>query len=123
MKRLFKHKCLGLLLGMMLLISSILSGCIMPIEDDSQSSVSNNSYESVQEENQIEKAHTYLAEELDFPNYYGRNLDALYDCLTDLRDVRIKLDLNGSDNEYLERILQVFEDAAEENEGINVYII
>ena len=95
----------------------------MPIEDDSQSSVSNNSYESVQEENQIEKAHTYLAEELDFPNYYGRNLDALYDCLTDLRDVRIKLDLNGSDNEYLERILQVFEDAAEENEGINVYII
>ena len=72
---------------------------------------------------EVEKAHTYLAEELDFPNYYGRNLDALYDCLTDLRDVRIKLDLNGSDNEYLERILQVFEDAAEENEGINVYII
>lgn len=72
---------------------------------------------------EAEKAHTYLAEELDFPNCYGRNLDALYDCLTDLRDVRIKIDLNGSDNEYLERILQVFEDAAEENEGINVYII
>ena len=107
-KRLFKHKCLGLLLGMMILISSILSGCIIPIEDDSQSSVSNNSYESVQEENQIEE---------------HEELDALYDCLTDLRDVRIKIDLNGSDNEYLERILQVFEDAAEENEGINVYII
>ena len=95
----------------------------MPIEDDSQSSVSNNSYESVQEENQIEKAHTYLAEELDFPNYYGRNLDALYDCLTDLRNIRIKIDVDGTDNECLDRILQVFEDAAEENEEINVYII
>lgn len=53
MKRLFKHKCLGLLLSMILLISSILSGCVMPIEDDAQDYVSNNSYESVQEENQV----------------------------------------------------------------------
>lgn len=70
-----------------------------------------------------EKAHTYLAEELDFPDYYGRNLDALYDCLTDLRDVRIKIDVNGNEYEYLTRILQVFEDAAEDNEDIAVYII
>lgn len=72
---------------------------------------------------EVEKAHTYLAEELDFPDYYGRNLDALYDCLTDLRDIRIKIDVDGTDNECLDRILQVFEDAAEENEEINVYII
>ena len=70
-KRLFKHKCLGLLLGMMLLISSILSGCIMPMEDDSQSSISNNSYESVQEENQIEEH-----EELDAQD--GINEDGTY---------------------------------------------
>ena len=30
---------------------------------------------------------------------------------------------HGTDNECLDRILQVFEDAAEENEEINVYII
>ena len=72
---------------------------------------------------EVEKAHTYLAEELDFPDYYGRILDALYDCLTDLRDIRIKIDVDGTDNECLDRILQVFEDAAEENEEINVYII
>lgn len=70
-----------------------------------------------------ERAHIYLAEELDFPDYYGRNLDALYDCLTDLRNVRIKIDVDGNENAYLTRILQVFEDAAEDNEDIEVYII
>lgn len=28
-------------------------------------------------------AHTYLAQQLNFPDYYGRNLDALYDLLTE----------------------------------------
>ena len=56
MKRLFKHKCLGLLLSMILLISSILSGCIMPLEDDAQEYTSSNSYESVQVDNQIEES-------------------------------------------------------------------
>ena len=27
--------------------------------------------------------HDYLAARLDLPDWYGRNLDALYDCLTD----------------------------------------
>ena len=30
------------------------------------------------------EVHAFLARELDFPEYYGRNLDALYDCLMDL---------------------------------------
>lgn len=70
-----------------------------------------------------ESAHSYLAEELDFPEYYGRNLDALYDCLTDLRDIKIKIEVNGNENAYLIHILQVFEDASEENDDIEVYII
>jgi len=28
--------------------------------------------------------HDYLKEVFDFPDYYGKNLDALYDCLTDI---------------------------------------
>ncbi len=28
--------------------------------------------------------HDYLAEKMGFPDYYGHNLDALYDCLTDI---------------------------------------
>ena len=30
------------------------------------------------------QVHELLARELDFPTWYGANLDALYDCLTDV---------------------------------------
>ena len=30
--------------------------------------------------------HEYIAEKLGFPEYYGKNLDALYDCLTDISE-------------------------------------
>ncbi len=43
----------------------------------------------------VEQTHEYLAKTLRLPPYYGRNLDALHDCLTDLsRDVWIVL-ING----------------------------
>lgn len=32
-----------------------------------------------------EQLHELLAEALSFPSYYGHNLDALFDCLTDIR--------------------------------------
>ena len=38
-----------------------------------------------------EKAHTHMAEAMGFPAYYGANLDALYDCLTDLTEVTVFL--------------------------------
>lgn len=31
-----------------------------------------------------EEVHDYIAKGLDFPDYYGKNLDALHDCLTDI---------------------------------------
>lgn len=39
--------------------------------------------ESIREKAQL---HAALAEALSFPEWYGNNLDALYDCLTDLED-------------------------------------
>ena len=30
--------------------------------------------------------HEIIARELNFPGWYGKNLDALYDCLVDLRE-------------------------------------
>jgi len=31
-----------------------------------------------------EDLHEHIARELDFPEYYGRNLDALFDCLSEI---------------------------------------
>ena len=33
-----------------------------------------------------EQLHDTLSEQLALPAYYGRNLDALFDCLTDIRE-------------------------------------
>ena len=37
------------------------------------------------------ETHLYLKEMLDFPEYYGMNLDALYDCASTLKDVEVHL--------------------------------
>lgn len=39
-------------------------------------------------------AHIYLQEQFGFPEWYGRNLDALYDCLTEYPPCRVVL-ING----------------------------
>lgn len=45
----------------------------------------------------MEDVHTAFADALELPDYYGRNLDALYDCLTDLAEpAEVQLcDLDG----------------------------
>lgn len=57
--------------------------------------------------------HAALAEALDFPDWYGGNLDALYDCLTDLDDP-VQLRLTGWDTlpHWREGFAAVFADAA-----------
>ena len=73
--------------------------------------------------------HEYIADKLEFPEYYGKNLDALYDCLTDiaqptaigifepapdLRDVDMDLML------YIEKVKDTFNDAEKANPDIAV---
>ena len=41
-------------------------------------------------------AHTYLQEALELPDYYGKNLDALYDLLTSLPET-VEIDLAYKD--------------------------
>ena len=71
----------------------------------------------------VKGAHRYIEREMDFPGYYGRNLDALYDCLTDISEqVKVKIIncdmLDHTDNS----IVNVFWDAAEENELLEVEV-
>ena len=61
-------------------------------------------------------AHPYLKEMLDFPDYYGENLDALEDCLTDLDERMIRITKADSETDFLKKILKVFEMASKNGE-------
>ena len=66
------------------------------------------------------KLHKTLAKELGFPDYYGSNLDALYDCLTDLHEevqltVRHCASLEERLNYTARGFTRVLTDAAREN--------
>lgn len=60
------------------------------------------------------QAHDYLAEVFDFPEYYGRNLDALYDCLGEMKEVEIEIVNSELAFGYYEKVLRVFKGAATE---------
>lgn len=68
--------------------------------------------------------HRVMALELEFPEWYGGNLDALYDCLTDL-DMHVVLTLRGLDahGEYGRAFQETLEDAARENPMLNFEFI
>lgn len=68
--------------------------------------------------------HEKLAEQLGFPEHYGRNLDALWDCLTEPTGEERILTLSAVPDfsrgepglrEYFSELLQVLEEAAKEN--------
>lgn len=74
-----------------------------------------------------EKAHIYLKQVLRLPSYYGNNLDALYDCLTDIHEEQtIIIPKEIISPRYLgnygKRMLRVFEEAAEENKNLQIII-
>ena len=66
--------------------------------------------------------HDVLIRELDLPEWYGRNLDALHDCLTQLQDVELVL-IGFPDEGYLARVRRVIVDAAWSNERIVLKIV
>ena len=71
--------------------------------------------------------HHKLAEALNFPDYYGKNLDALFDCLTEYRKDR-ELILNNWHHleyalkDYSGKALYVFHEACLENSHLTVTI-
>ena len=70
-------------------------------------------------------AHDYLKEIMDFPVYYGRNLDALYDCLCEMGDCVIHLQYEQETHlagTYGERIMEVLQEAAFENPALKLCI-
>ncbi|MBQ1894686.1 MAG: barstar family protein [Clostridiales bacterium] len=72
------------------------------------------------------EVHSLLDRTLDLPSYYGRNLDALHDCLTEIgsskEPVRVRLvgmDKAGDNmSRYMTGVRKVFEDSERENPGL-----
>lgn len=55
-------------------------------------------------------AHEYLKKVFGFPEYYGKNLDALYDCLSEMSNLHIHIIHVEEAGDYYEKVLSVFED-------------
>lgn len=72
--------------------------------------------------------HQYLAQKFRFPDYYGNNLDALYDLLSVYHDDDIlhiviiyleeMLELSG---QYGQSLMNTFQDVALQNDRIRLY--
>ena len=63
-------------------------------------------------------AHAYLQAQFGFPDHYGKNLDALYDCLMELSDRQILLQNPAAlcaMGEYGAALLETLQDAARDN--------
>ncbi len=74
----------------------------------------------------INDFHLYLKETLGFPEYYGMNLDALWDMLTGWVDLPLTIEwknFESSENNLGEdafRILDVFKEAEQEIDGFKL---
>lgn len=69
--------------------------------------------------------HKYLHTALALPEYYGANLDALYDCLTEMSEsTELVVPKKVADEAYLgwygQQFLQMLEDAAAANEALQI---
>ena len=69
--------------------------------------------------------HKYLHTALALPEYYGANLDALYDCLTEIAEpTELVVPKTVADEAYLgwygQQFLQMLEDAKTANDALRI---
>ena len=72
-----------------------------------------------------EKMHEYFAKKFDLPEYYGRNLDALFDCLCEINEpTLIKLkNKNFLDSGTKESLTRLFRDICKENDLVKFELV
>ncbi len=65
--------------------------------------------------------HEQIAMEFEFPNHYGKNLDALFDCLSTISTPTAVVAIIDPENEYHQKLKTVMDDAQEENIKFGVF--
>ena len=72
-----------------------------------------------------EKMHDYLAKKFDLPEHYGRNLDALFDCLCEINEPML-IKLKNEDvlqGDTKESLVTLFLDVCAENELVKFELV
>ena len=72
-----------------------------------------------------EKMHDYLAKKFDLPEYYGKNLDALFDCLCEINEPTL-IKLKNEDalqGDTKESLVALFYDVCAENELVKFELV
>lgn len=59
----------------------------------------------------IKEFHLWLKKECNFPDYYGCNLDALYDCLTEDPGFEFEYEYSLKYVDYLEDLIDTIQDS------------
>ena len=73
--------------------------------------------------NSIQEIHQIIKDELDFPDYYGMNWDACWDCLTDMVGDPIHIEVIGMEmvqkkfSHCAQIMIEVFKDLKHWNNG------
>ncbi|RED75252.1 MULTISPECIES: barstar family protein [Cohnella] len=77
------------------------------------------------EADRCEDVHEWLQEELGLPEWYGRNLDALWDCVTGYlpKPLQIRWFVDSEREERYSAIIELFQDAADEDEEIGFELV
>lgn len=74
----------------------------------------------------VEDFHKYVKRVFDFPDFYGRNLDALWDLLTERSSLDVKLVnknfLLANLGDYGNKVISLFEELADENHNYKIRI-
>ena len=72
-----------------------------------------------------ENMHEYFAKKFDLPEYYGKNLDALFDCLCEINEPTL-IKLKNEDalqGDTKESLIRLFHDVCNENELVKFELV
>ena len=76
-----------------------------------------------------EALHDVFKQQLELPDYYGKNLDALWDCLTGWVDLPLTVEWHGFHEarsrigDYADRALETFRQAQNELDDFSVVVV